>query len=60
LSKIDYWIAEATKTMKEADRLCNEGSDKMGYMLADAAFDDVPKDIRDEVKARVQSVFADK
>jgi hypothetical protein len=59
LNKVDYWVAEVAKTIKEAEQMCSEGNDKMGYMLADAAYDDVPKDILKEVKAKTKSVYAE-
>lgn len=53
LSKVDYWVNEVRKTFKEAGRLAEEGNDKIAYMMADFAYDEVPKDVLKEVKAKV-------
>lgn len=54
LSKVDYWVKEVQKMLKQAEKMCNEGNDKLGFMLADSVYDDVPKDIKQEVRAKVE------
>jgi hypothetical protein len=54
LSKVDYWVNEVQKMLKQAEKMCNEGNDKLGFMLADSVYDEVPKDIRQEVRAKVE------
>jgi hypothetical protein len=54
LSKVDYWVKEVEKSLKQAEKMCNEGNDKLGFMLADSVYDDVPKDIKQEVRAKVE------
>jgi hypothetical protein len=56
LSKVDYWVNEVQKTLDEAEELLDEGNDKIGYMLADVAYEDVPKDIEQEVRAKVEKL----
>lgn len=54
LSKVDYWVNEVEKILKQAEKMCDEGNDKIGYMMADGAYDEVPKDIRQEVRTKVE------
>jgi basic membrane lipoprotein Med (substrate-binding protein (PBP1-ABC) superfamily) len=54
LSKVDYWVNEVQKMLKQAEKMCSEGNDKLGFMLADSVYDEVPKDIRQEVRAKVE------
>jgi len=54
LSKVDYWVNEVLAIGKEANRLADEGQDKLGSIMIDCAFDDVPKNILEEVKEKVK------
>ncbi len=54
LSKVDYWLKEVEEMLKQADKMCNEGNDKLGFMLADSVYEDVPKDIKQEVRTKVE------
>jgi hypothetical protein len=56
LSKVDYWVQEVQRTLKQAEKMCDEGDDKLGYMLADSAYCDVPKDIKQEVISKVEQL----
>jgi septation ring formation regulator EzrA len=51
---VDRWVNEVKSTLKEAEKLLNQGDDKAGFMLADLAYEDVPKDIVEEVRAKVE------
>ena len=46
LSMVDYWVKEVEKMLKQAEKMCNEGNDKLGFMLADSVYDEVPKSIK--------------
>jgi len=54
LSKVDYWVKEVEKMLKQAEQMCNEGNDKLGFMLADSVYNEVPKDIKQEVRTKVE------
>jgi hypothetical protein len=54
LSKVDYWVNQIQKMLQQAQKMCDEGNDKLGYMLADSVYDEVPKDIKDEVRMKVE------
>jgi hypothetical protein len=56
LSKLDYWINEVQKNLKQAEKVCNDGNDKWGFLLADCAYDEVPKEIKDEVESKVKEI----
>ena len=56
LSKVDYWASHVSKIMKEAEDMCSKGDDKIGYMLADSAYEDVPQNIIEEVKSKIESL----
>ena len=55
LSQVDYHVNEIKKIIKEAERLCDIGQDKLGYMMYDCMYDEVPKQFRAEVKARIEA-----
>lgn len=54
LSKVDYWVNEVRETVREAERLDREGQDKLAYIIYDSAYDDVPKEIREEVRSIIE------
>ena len=54
LSKVDYWVNEVRRTVREAEGLAREGQDKIAYMIYDSAYDDVPKDVREEVQSIIE------
>lgn len=60
LSPIDYWVNHVKKIMQEAEKEVDEGN-KLGYMLADSAYDEVPKNLKEEVriKTKIFSLYED-
>lgn len=56
LSKVDYWIAEVLRIFKEADKMFDEGNDKLGCLMQDFAFEEVPKEVRKEVEIKVEQI----
>jgi hypothetical protein len=56
LSKVDYWVNEVNKNFKEANKEYNNGDEKIGRLLADCAYDEVPKEILKEVKEKVEQL----
>ena len=54
LSPVEYWVQEVLKIYKQADKLSDEGQDKIGYMMVDCMYDEVPKNIRQEVEVIVK------
>lgn len=54
LSPVDYWVNEIKRIFQEADRLSEEGQDKLACLTYDLAYDEVPKDIRKEVQKKVE------
>ena len=54
LSKARRCANEVLATLREAQKLLDNGDDKLGYMLADMAYDDIPGDIKNEVKRMVE------
>jgi hypothetical protein len=53
ISKIDYWVNEVLKNIREAERMSRKGEDKMGSIMLDLALDDVPNNFVEEVKERL-------
>ena len=53
LDEVDYWVQEVKKILVDAQKESDAGNDKIGYMMADFAFDDVPKHIRQKVKEKL-------
>ena len=56
LSKVDYWVKEVMGILKEAQALDDAGNDKLGRIMSECAYEDVPKNILEEVKARVETL----
>lgn len=54
LSKVDYWVNEVKKILSEAERLFEEGQDKLACMITDHVYEEVPQKIRVEVKAKIE------
>ena len=54
LSKVDYWVNEAKKIFGESECLMKEGRDKLARITADLAYEEVPRELLDEVKAKVE------
>lgn len=55
LTETEIWVNKVKATLMAAQEHLDRGEDKIGYMMADCAYDDVPKNIRDEVKKIVES-----
>lgn len=58
ISKVDYYVRRVQDALKQAQELDKIGQDKIACMLKDCAYDDVPKDIREEVKAKIEQTQA--
>jgi len=54
LSEVDYWANEVKKNLSDAERLFEEGQDKLACMIADHAYEEVPQKIRVEVRAKIE------
>ncbi|OEU43672.1 hypothetical protein BGV40_02860 [Methanosarcina sp. Ant1] len=54
LSKVEFWVSEVKETVREAEKLDREGLDKVAYMIYDSAYDNVPKDIKEEVRSIIE------
>lgn len=55
LSKIDLYANEIRTMIKEAERLDSIGQDKMAYFIWDGLYDDIPKEFREAVKAKIEN-----
>lgn len=59
LTNVEYWVNEILTKRKEINRLWSSesGADqKLATLLMDVEYDDVPKNIREEVKKIVEAV----
>ena len=54
LNQVDYWVNEIKRLFREANRLVDEGQDKMANLIYDLAYEEIPKKIRKEVKRKVE------
>jgi len=54
LNIVDYWVNEVSKNLKKAEQLSKSGEDKLAIISADGAYDEVPANILDEVKAKIE------
>ncbi len=57
LSKVDYWVKDVLETYDYAQSLSDRGEDKSAIFLADSAYEEVPKDIKGEVRLKVEEFF---
>jgi hypothetical protein len=53
LSKVEYWVNDVRETVRESERLDREGH-KLAYIIYDSAYDDVPENIREEVRSIIE------
>lgn len=56
LDEVAYWVNEVKRILKEADRLAEEGQDKLAYLAYDFVYDEVPKHIRKKVRCIVEKL----
>jgi hypothetical protein len=56
LSDVDYWVNEVLEVYKEAKKLDDDDQDKLAYMMADCAYDNVPNSVIKEVRAKVEKI----
>ena len=54
LSEVDYWVNEVKKNLLEIDCLLKKGQDKLAYLIADQIYEEIPKKIQTEVRAKVE------
>ena len=58
ISKVDYWVNEVVANFKESQRVYDNAEtgteEKLGLIMAETAYDDVPEDIVEEVRAKVE------
>ena len=52
---IDHWVNVVKNHLDEADALIAEGSVELGEALKEYSYDDVPPEILDEVKNRIEN-----
>ena len=57
LSKVDYWVNEVLEIHKEAQELDKKGQDKLACWMWDEAFEEVPEDIVDAVRTKVEQIL---
>jgi hypothetical protein len=56
LSKVDYWVNLVKKDLDKAYELMDKDQDKLAYMIIDSAYDEVPSDIIEQVKAKIEQL----
>ena len=52
LTPVEYWANHVRQILEVADQIWNEGG-KFANLVADSAYDDVPVDLKDEVRKRI-------
>lgn len=50
LSRVEQVAQDVRRSMREADRLLEQGEDKLASIVLDLAWDDIPASLRDEVE----------
>lgn len=56
-TKLERCIAETKETVEYAHKLLDEGNDKIGYMILDDLYIDVPKALRPAVRAEIEALY---
>lgn len=54
LTATEFHVRNVQKALKNAERMANEGQDKLAYIYLDSVYDDVPKEIREKVRRIVE------
>ena len=57
ISKVDYWVNEVLAIYKEAQELDDAGNEKIARFMCEEAFEDVPKMILEDVRAKVEKIL---
>ncbi len=52
---VKYWTDIVLEILEEADELIETGQDKIGYIVQDSAYNEVPIEILEQVKAIIES-----
>ena len=55
LSPVEFWVREVRETIKYAEKMDDDGHDKMASIMYDFMFDDVPRNIRSEVRKIIEA-----
>jgi hypothetical protein len=55
LSTVEYWVNEVRSILNDAETLSVNGNDKIGFFIYDSAYDNVPKNIREEVRKIIEN-----
>ena len=55
LSTVEYWVNEVRSILKDAEALCDNGNDKIGFIIYDSAYANVPKNIKEEVRKIIEN-----
>ncbi len=50
LSPIEYWVEQVKRIIKEANKELDNGNDKISRLMFDTAYEEVPSEIRKQVK----------
>jgi hypothetical protein len=56
LCKVDYWVNLVKKDLNKAYELMDQDQDKLASMIIDCAYDEVPLDILEQVKAKIEQL----
>ena len=54
LDEVNYWAREVKKILVAAEKELDSGNDKIGYIMVDLAYDEVPKHLQQTVKQLVE------
>lgn len=56
LNIIDFWVNEVKDCLLEIENLMKEGQDKMASLISDHIYEEVPKNLREKVKAKIEAL----
>lgn len=56
VSTVDFWAHKVRSCLLEANKLMEDGQDKMASLMIDYMYEEVPENIRKEVKAKVEDL----
>jgi hypothetical protein len=54
MTKIDYYVKKVKTNFADAQILCDNGDEKLGILLADMAYDNIPEKYVEMVRSIVE------
>ncbi|MEK6833249.1 MAG: hypothetical protein AABY32_04325 [Nanoarchaeota archaeon] len=54
LTEVEFWVNRTREAIIDANKSMDNGNDKIGFIMMDCAYDEIPKNIKEEVVAIIE------